>query len=64
MLFLGLAGLVLPVLQGWLFIGMGVIILSQDVVLFERVERSITIRFPRVGQSLRRLREKFPILVK
>jgi len=62
MLLLGLAGLVLPVLQGWLFIAMGVIVLSQDVVFLARVEQSITARFPMAGQSLQRLRERFPIL--
>ena len=62
LLLLGLAGLVLPVLQGWLFLAMGVIVLSRDVPLFARMERRITARFPRAGRLVNRLRAAFPLL--
>jgi len=32
----GLAGLVLPVLQGWLFIALGSLLLARDVPVFAR----------------------------
>jgi uncharacterized protein len=62
LLLLGLAGLVLPVLQGWLFLAMGVIVLSRDVALFKRMEHRITDRFPRAKRLVNRMRAKFPLL--
>lgn len=62
LLLLGLAGLVLPVLQGWLFIAMGVIVLSRDVPIFERMEHRITTRYPKAGRLVNRLRAAFPLL--
>jgi hypothetical protein len=59
---LGVAGLVLPVLQGWLFLAMGVIVLSRDVPLFARMEDRITARFPRARRLVNRLRAAFPLL--
>lgn len=62
LLLLGLAGLVLPVLQGWLFIAMGVIVLSKDVALFARMENRITDRYPKAGRFVSRVRAAFPLL--
>ena len=62
LLLLGLAGLVLPVLQGWLFLAMGVIVLSRDIPLFAQIEHRITARFPRAGRLVNRLRAAFPLL--
>lgn len=58
-LLLGLAGLVLPVLQGCLFLALGIIILSRDVPLFGRMEAWTARRFPRVGRRLLEVRKKF-----
>lgn len=62
LLLLGLAGLVLPMLQGGLFLAMGVIVLSRDVPLFARMEKWITARFPRARRIVDRLRAAIPLL--
>lgn len=51
---LGIAGLILPILPGWLLIGWGAIILAADVPLFARCIQRIENRFP----ALRRVTEK------
>jgi len=43
---------------------MGVPVLSRDVLLFEKAERMVTVRFPTVGDSLERIGEEVPILAK
>ena len=37
LLVLGIAGLGLPVLQGWFFILMGILVLAKDIPLFARL---------------------------
>ena len=49
---LGLAGLVLPILQGWLFLGLGGVILSRDVPLVGRMVDWITVRIRSVGRKM------------
>ena len=58
LLVLGVAGLVLPILQGWLFIAIGALLLSPDVPLFARLACWVEDRFPRLRSSLRRARRK------
>ncbi len=60
-LVLGLAGLVLPILQGWLFIGLAIITLSQDIRVLANFESKITSRFPKVGQVSERMRKIIPL---
>lgn len=62
LILLGLAGLVLPVLQGWLFLGLGTVVLSKDVSFFARVTDWIAKRFPRVGLTVHRLRKTLPVI--
>jgi uncharacterized membrane protein YbaN (DUF454 family) len=45
LLVLGVAGLALPVLQGWFFILMGILVLAKDVPLFDRLASKIKKRF-------------------
>jgi uncharacterized membrane protein YbaN (DUF454 family) len=59
LLALGIAGLVLPVLQGWLFIALGAILLAPDVPFFARVLARIEERFPALRHPIRKLRAKF-----
>ena len=65
-LIVGIAGLVLPVLQGWLFIAIGALLLSPDVPIFARFLTWIENRFPvlrsAIGTARRRVagREKAP----
>jgi uncharacterized protein len=55
---LGVAGLVLPLLQGWLFIGIGAVLLSPDVPLFGRLVCWVENRFPRLRGTVYRMRLK------
>lgn len=57
-LMLGIAGLVLPVLQGWLFIAVGAVLLAPDVPLFARLICWIEGRFPRLRRAVQRVRER------
>jgi uncharacterized membrane protein YbaN (DUF454 family) len=59
-LMLGLLGLVFPVLQGWLFLALGAILLSRDLPFFNRVIARIKGRFPGIGQAAERLRKQLP----
>lgn len=62
LLILGAAGLVLPFLQGGLFLGLGVMFLAPDIKFFARMEARIIGRFPLVGRVMDRLRRLFPLL--
>jgi uncharacterized protein len=64
LLLVGLAGLILPFLQGWLFLVMGGIVLSQDIAVFARMERWIMEQFPNAGRGIDRVRRRFPILAR
>jgi uncharacterized protein len=56
---LGTAGLVLPILQGWLLIGLGALLLAPEVPFFARFLDWIENRFPSVRSRLRQLRTRF-----
>lgn len=56
LLVLGLIGLVLPVLQGGLFLILGLLLLSPDVPIFARLLCWIENRFPRLQSTVQRLR--------
>ena len=60
---LGLVGLVLPVLQGWLFLGMGGLVLAQDIPIFAKMTCWIMARFPQTGRMAQRLTTVFGTLV-
>jgi uncharacterized membrane protein YbaN (DUF454 family) len=55
-LLLGVAGLVLPILQGWLLIALGALLLSKDIPFFARVVRWVKTRFPEVSRTGERLK--------
>jgi uncharacterized membrane protein YbaN (DUF454 family) len=55
---LGVVGLVLPVLQGWLFIAMGSLLLAPDVPMFARLVAWVETHFPAVRAVLDRMRRK------
>ena len=57
-LLVGLAGLVLPILQGWFFIALGAVLLAPDVPFFARLVAWIERRFPRLRGALRHWRRK------
>lgn len=56
LLCLGGAGLFLPILQGWLLIGLGALLLAPDVPLFARLICLVEKRFPRVRGSIEAMR--------
>ena len=57
-LLVGLAGLVLPILQGWFFIAVGAVLLAPDVPIFARLVAWIERRFPHLRGAIRRWRRK------
>ena len=59
LLILGIAGLVLPVLQGWLFIALAALLLAPDVPVFARLLGWIEDRFPALRHPIQRVRTRF-----
>jgi len=57
-LILGVVGLVLPILQGWLFLALGAVLLDPDLPIFARLVCWIERRFPRVRRLLQKLRRR------
>lgn len=57
-LVLGVAGLFLPILQGWLLIGLGALLLSPDVPVFRRLVAWIERRSPTLKRGIGMLRKK------
>ena len=53
---LGIPGLVLPILQGWLFLAIGALLLSVDIPFFDRLVQWIEARVPRIKKPLERMR--------
>lgn len=58
---LGVLGLFLPVLQGWLLIGLGALLLAREVPVFRRMARWVEGRYPRIGGPLRRFRRRLGV---
>jgi sulfite exporter TauE/SafE len=51
LLVLGVAGLALPLLQGVLFIVLGVVLLARDIPLFARISAWLRSRFPGISRA-------------
>ncbi len=56
---LGVAGLVLPVIQGWLFIALGALLLAPDVPFFARLLDRIERRIPALRHPIAKMRARF-----
>ena len=56
LLFLGLAGLVLPILPGWVFIAWGVVTLAPDIPFFGRLLDRLAQRVPQLSAAIDRVR--------
>jgi hypothetical protein len=59
LLALGVAGLFLPVLQGWLLIALAALLLAPDVPLFGRLLDWMENRFPALHGPIHRARARF-----
>ncbi|MFH1970684.1 MAG: hypothetical protein ABIJ53_10250 [Verrucomicrobiota bacterium] len=57
---IGMAGLILPVLPGWPFLGAGALLLAPHVRLFRRFAAWIHFRFPALRGRLRAFRDFQP----
>jgi uncharacterized membrane protein YbaN (DUF454 family) len=53
---LGLLGFLLPILQGWLFLALGLLLLSKDVPLLQRAWKNLKARYPSLGHAAERVR--------
>lgn len=54
---LGIAGLFLPLLQGWLFLAIGIILLSIVVPSVREWRSRHTVRFPKLHKKIEELEE-------
>ena len=57
-LLLGIVGLFLPILQGVLFIGIGLVILSTEYVWAHHLLMKLKTKFPRFAGTLDKARER------
>ncbi len=55
---LGVVGLFLPVLQGILFIAVGIALLAHHIPLFARIRNATYSRFPKLKRLVRRVRAR------
>lgn len=58
-LLLGIAGLFLPVLQGLLFLAIGLVLLAPYIPLFARIRDALYRRFPRVKVAVERWKKRW-----
>jgi uncharacterized membrane protein YbaN (DUF454 family) len=56
-LVLGIPSLVLPVLPGWVFLALGLLLLSIDLPFIGRLVQWLEIRVPRIKEPLERVRQ-------
>ena len=54
---LGLPGLVLPILPGWLFLALGFLLLSVDLPFFDRMVQWLEKKVPRIKEPMERIRQ-------
>ncbi|MFA5111718.1 MAG: hypothetical protein WC443_09950 [Desulfobaccales bacterium] len=57
LILLGIPGLILPILQGWLFLALGALLLSIDIPFFDRLVQWLETRIPVVKKPMERLRK-------
>jgi len=53
---LGLAGIILPGMPGWIFIGLGVLLLADDIAIFRRLIHGVERRWPQTRWTIRTAR--------
>jgi uncharacterized membrane protein YbaN (DUF454 family) len=58
-IFLGIPSLILPVLPGWVFLALGLLLLSVDLPFFERLVKWLEKRVPWIKEPVERLRQSW-----
>jgi uncharacterized protein len=58
-LLLGVAGLFLPIIQGWFFILLGLVLLSTEYVWAHHLLRKLFARFPKLESTVHKSAERF-----
>ncbi len=53
---LGVAGIILPLLPGWIFIALGVLLLADDIGPFRRLIQKVETRWPQTRSTIRTAR--------
>lgn len=56
---LGIAGLFLPILQGILFLAIGMALLAPYIPLFQRMKLALYRKYPKLEEKILRLKQKF-----
>lgn len=56
---LGVVGLVLPILQGILFLAIGTLLLAPEIPFFHRLFQRVERRFPRLGRAAHHWHQRF-----
>jgi hypothetical protein len=56
---LGIIGLFLPVLQGLLFVAVGIALLADHIPIFAKIRDASYRRFPKLQRLVRRVRARF-----
>jgi uncharacterized membrane protein YbaN (DUF454 family) len=59
LILIGLIGFLVPILQGWLFFGIGTMLLYRDLSFLQKMWERLKRRFPRVGRTVERIRRTF-----
>lgn len=55
---LGIIGLILPIMPGWIFIALAVLLLAEDVPLFQRLIHKVERKWPRSRAVIARARHR------
>lgn len=59
LIILGIFGLVLPVLQGFLFLGLGLVLLAPEIPPLARMIYRLERRFPKLAEVTKHLRKRY-----
>ncbi|MBN9565006.1 MAG: hypothetical protein J0G29_02770 [Alphaproteobacteria bacterium] len=63
LLFFGVVGGFLPIIQGWIFISLGLLVLKDDIAFIPRLIRKLKTRFPRTAPAFMKAEEKVDLIM-
>jgi hypothetical protein len=58
LLFLGVLGGILPIIQGWIFISLGLLVLKDDIAFIPKLIMKLKAKFPRAAPVFSRAEDK------